>query len=60
MRAPVRLELVVRGVEHLEALPDQLLALGTEHLQHLAVAVDHQAVARQHHAHRRARSKAVR
>ena len=48
------LELVVRRVEHLEALADQLLARSAPNIsQHLPVAVDHQAVARQHQADRR-------
>ena len=44
------LVLALRRVEHAKRLADQLLALGAEHRQHGTVAVDHQAMARQHQA----------
>ena len=40
-------------VEHLERLADQRIARGAEHLAQARVAVHDDAVARQHHAHRR-------
>ena len=40
------LEFVGRGVEHLEALADELFTVGAEHGQQLPVAVDHLALAR--------------
>jgi len=47
------LELVVRRVQHLERLAEQLVALGAEHLQGLPVDVHHQPVAREHQPDRR-------
>src|SRR2546427_129134 len=44
------LELVVRRVEHLEGLPNELVLVRAEHREYLLVAIDHQPVARQHEA----------
>lgn len=44
------LELIRAGVEHLKALPHQLVAVGAEHLAQGLVAVDHDAVARKRQA----------
>ena len=40
-------EFVGTGVEHLEALAHELIAVGAEHLAQGLVAVDHDAVARE-------------
>ena len=47
------LEFGARGVEHLEAAPDERVARGAEHLEQRLVAIDHQALARDHEPDRR-------
>ena len=49
---PRALVFVHAGVEQLEGLPHQLRARCAKHFAHALVAIDHGAVARQHHAHR--------